>query len=375
MVSLARASLLYEWRRFLPAVLAVAFAGLLVLVQLGLLLGMFSSISVYIDASRADLWVGYPGTQSVDLARAIPGKVENRLRMHPQVAAVERFTWMGADWRRPDGAKLSAVLIGVEPKPGSMTFARLLTPELRQKLLMPGGVVVDEAELEKLGVRVGDSAELNRQRVTVVGVLRGMRAMGGANVLSSLATARSIEPELRGEATDYFLVRLRDPAQAERVRDELQPISRFRPYQVWTAEEFSIQSQGYWLFESGAGAGFLFSSALGLLVGVVITSQTLMAAILAALREYATLRALGVSGAALRAVVLEQSLWVGLAGLSLTGLLGYGLAEAARAADVALSLPSWAALSTGLLVLLIALGSGLAALRALNQAEPASLLR
>ena len=36
MVSLARATLRHEWRRFLAAVLAVAFSGLLVLVQLGL---------------------------------------------------------------------------------------------------------------------------------------------------------------------------------------------------------------------------------------------------------------------------------------------------------------------------------------------------
>ena len=37
MVSLARASLRYEAKRFLPAALAVAFSGLLMLVQLGLL--------------------------------------------------------------------------------------------------------------------------------------------------------------------------------------------------------------------------------------------------------------------------------------------------------------------------------------------------
>ena len=96
MVSLARASLIYEWRRFLPAVLAVAFAGLLVQVQLSLLLGMFSSVGVYIDRSSADLWVGYPATQSVDMARPIPGKTENSLWAHPEVTSVERFTWI---WR------------------------------------------------------------------------------------------------------------------------------------------------------------------------------------------------------------------------------------------------------------------------------------
>ena len=69
MISIARLTLAREWRRFLPAVLAVGFAGLLVLMQLVLLLGIFRTVSVYIDRSAADLWVGYPETKSVDLAR------------------------------------------------------------------------------------------------------------------------------------------------------------------------------------------------------------------------------------------------------------------------------------------------------------------
>ncbi|MBB5016762.1 putative ABC transport system permease protein [Chitinivorax tropicus] len=375
MVSVARAALIYEWRRFLPAVLAVAFAGLLVQIQLSLLLGMFGSIAVYIDRSSADLWVGYPGTQSVDLARPIPGKVENSLRMHPDVVGVERFTWTMGDWQRPTGGKLSAVLIGIDPKPDAMTFATLLTPALRQKLLEPGSVLVDEADLDKLGVKVGDDAELSGKRVRIVATVNGIRAMGGANVLTSLSTARGIDPYLRGDTTDYFLIRLKDPQHAESVRDALQPDGSFKPFQVWTAEEFSIQSQLYWLLESGAGSGFLFSSALGLLVGIVITSQTLMGAIVAALREYATLRALGVSTRSLRAVVVEQSFWVGLVGLLITAGIGVLLVMLAQSAHIALSTPIWAAIFTGILVLGIALMSGLAALRALNQAEPFTLLR
>lgn len=375
MVSLARASLIYEWRRFLPAVLAVAFAGLLVQVQLSLLLGMFSSVGVYIDRSSADLWVGYPATQSVDLARPIPGKTENNLWAHPEVTAVERFTWTMADWQRPGGGKLSAVLIGIDPRPQAMTFATLLTPALRQELTVPSTVLVDESDLEKLGVKIGDYAELSGKRVRIGGTVNGMRAMGGANILTSLNTARRIDPNLRNDTTDYFLARLRDPNRAEQVRDQLQPSGSFKPFQVWTAAEFSAQSQTYWLFESGAGSGFLFSSALGLLVGIVITSQTLMAAIVAALREYATLRALGVSSSSLRAVILEQSFWVGLAGLVITAVVGALLVAAARHAHIALEVPLWGCVATGTLVLGIALLSGLSALRALNQAEPSTLLR
>ncbi|AGP47356.1 hypothetical protein HL670_00581 [Serratia plymuthica] len=375
MFSLARAILIYEWRRFLPAVLAVAFAGLLVLIQFGLLLGMFSAVSVYIDRSSADLWVGFPGTQSVDQPRSIPEKVENQLRMDPDVIDVERYTWTLADWKRPTGGRISATLIGINPKAESMTFSRLLNPQLRQLLRVPGNLLVDESDLDKLGVKVGDYTELQGKRVHVAGTVRGMRSMGGANVISSLTTARTIDKSLLNNDVDYFLVKIKDPTQAEAVRDRLQPHGSFRHYQIWTTEEFSIQSVAYWLFESGAGGGFLFSSVLGFIVGVVITSQTLMAAIVSALREYATLRALGVSSGSLRAVVLEQSFWIGVVGLCIAALVSVLIAAGAELFYVTFTIPLVAAAGILLLVMIITLLSGLSALRALNRAEPFTLLR
>ena len=92
MVSLARASLRYEAKRFLPAALAVAFSGLLMLVQLGLLLGMFGTVSTVIDYAKADLWVGFAATPSFDLGRPIAVRHESSLRMNPEVVTVEPAT-------------------------------------------------------------------------------------------------------------------------------------------------------------------------------------------------------------------------------------------------------------------------------------------
>ena len=376
MISLARATLRHEWRRFVPAVFAVAFSGLLVLVQIALLVGAFANVSVYIDQSRADLWVGFRDTQSVDQGRNIPERTMVSLWMHPEVTKVEAFNWGGGDFRRPDGAPVSGYLIGVDTLPDALTFGRILGPEHRRALDEPDGVLIDAADEEKLGVRVGDHAELNGHHVKVVGTVRGIRAQGGANIISSLATARRVDPSLlHTEDVAYFLLQIRDPLRAEAVRNELQPAGTYRPYTVWTAEEFALQSQLYWVMESGSGSGFAFSSLLGAMVGVVITSQTLMAAIVASLREYATLRALGVSLGALRRVVLEQSLWVGLIGLVITLVTTFALQTIANHLAVTMRVPPAAAAATGVLVLAIAALSGLFAVRQLTRAEPASLLR
>lgn len=177
MVSLARATLIYEWRRFLPATLAVAFAGLLVLVSLALLLGMFATTSVYINRSTADLWVGYRDTPSVDLGRGITTNNEVFLRMHPEVTTVQSYMWTEADWRRPDGQAVSGFIVGIDTRSDGMTFSKLLTTQLRSRLDEPDTVIIDVADLGKLGTQVGEYAEINGKRVKVVGTVRGMRSI------------------------------------------------------------------------------------------------------------------------------------------------------------------------------------------------------
>ena len=124
MVALARKTLVYEWRRFLPAILAVGFAGLLQLLQAALVLGIFGSASVYITGSSADLWAGYPGTQSVNLGRPIDAGVEMRLRMDPAVSQVEPFHWVDADWRGPnDTGGVSVFVSGIDTRAEGMARA------------------------------------------------------------------------------------------------------------------------------------------------------------------------------------------------------------------------------------------------------------
>ncbi|CAG9001146.1 MAG: hypothetical protein CENE_03163 [Candidatus Celerinatantimonas neptuna] len=376
MVSLARSILIHEWRRFLPAILAVAFSALLVVVQLGLLLGLFGAVSVYITQSSADLWVGFPDTQSVDQPHTINANIEDQLLMNPHVKKVERLTWTTGNWRRPTGGQISAVIIGISLYPNSMTFAHLLTPQNRLLLDTPGNILVDISDLHKLGVKVGDTAELNGKKVRVAGTVNGMRSMGGVNILSSLYTARTLDPSLiSGNNLDYFLVKLKNSAQANLVRNQLQPKNQRKRFQVWTANNFAQQSVNYWLFESGVGVGFLFSSALGFIVGIVITGQTLRAAVIAAQREYATLRAMGISPGTLRRVILEQSFWIGIIGLLVTTIIVVLVSVITKMVYVSFTLPVGAMISIYVMIILITLFSGLTSLRSLNRAEPFTLLR
>ncbi|HMM65872.1 MAG TPA: ABC transporter permease [Dokdonella sp.] len=377
MVALARKTLIYEWRRFLPAIIAVAFAGLLQLVQAALVLGIFSSASVYISGSRGDLWVGYPGTQSVNLGRPISASVESRLLVDPQVTRVEPFLWVDADWRGSgDTGGISVFVSGIDPRAEGMLFSRSLDVALRSRLREPDAVIVDRADLDNLGVQVGDSATINGHSVHVVGVSDGLRALGGVNVVASLETARHLDPTLAGgDKVTYLVASVRDPRRAGEVAARLRGARAFGSYDVWTAAEFAHRSQMYWLLDTGAGAGVLFLAGIVFLAGAVVTSQTLMAAVLGSVREYATLNALGVGVGALRRVVMEQAFWVGALGVVGSSVIAALLLALARQYNVPVELDSGVTSVCLALVMGLAVVSGLAAMRSVRRADPGSLLR
>ena len=371
--SLARASLLMEWRRYLAAVIAVAFSGLLVLVQVALLLGLFGTVTTVIDRGRSDLWVIDAGTRSFDLARDMPRRVETLARAHPQVERVEPLTLGMGDWRTPQGGRVSVTLAGFDTRAEAIALPADLSPALRQAMQQPGAVLADATDMAQLGLEGGARiAEVNGQRVEVVGIVEGFRSIGGATLLMSRATAQALLGGQDPERVGYLTLRLASGADRMRVAAQLE--AGIPGVRVMSPEDLSALSQSYWLMESGTGVGFLFSTLLGLAVGVAITSQTLRAAVLGSLREYATLRALGVPLGALRGVVLEQSFWIGLAGLALTAVAAALLLWAATAV-VAVAMPWWAAAATAAFTLIVALGSGFLSLGPLLKTEPAELLR
>ena len=377
-VALARRTLLYEWRRFLPAALAIAFSGVLVLVQLGLLVGLFSTITVYVTASEGDLWAGFPGTQAIDNGRPIRAGTEVFLRLHPAVTRVEKMQWSAGDWRAPRGDRggLTVIVTGIDTRSDGLALAHAVTPEQRRALREPGAILADRSDLDKLGVVPGESGEIGGQRVRVIGVTHGMRAIGAVNVVASLETVAGLErTATANDDVAYFLVGLVAGTDPGVVVADLAAHFPDRPFEVWTASDLAERTLRYWILESGMGLGVAFASLIALAVGIAIASQTLSAAIVGSIREFATLRALGVSAAALRRIVLTQSLWLALAGLLLGGTLAVLMLALARSCEVPVKIDPAITVFAALLVLVVSLVSGLLALRQLRQADPALLLR
>jgi putative ABC transport system permease protein len=368
----ALATLWHERNRFLPGILAVAFSALLIALQGGLLLGLFSVTSLPIDHSSADVWVGNPEVLSVDLGRTIPLDWLTRLERQPEVAQAEPFLQAFAYWAKPGGGTELCCILGTRLGDQALGALRELTPELRARLSEPGSAVVDEAELGRLGIKgVGDTAEVSGRRVRVVGLVRGFRSLAGPYVFCSLGTAHTFLRMPSGQAT-YLLARCQPGTDVSAVVNRLRG---YRNMSAFTSGEFSLRSRLHWLTKTKAGIALGCAALLGLLVGAVVTSQTLYAATAASLRELAVLRALGIPRWRMALCVLGQSSWVGLGGVALALPAVLLFSQAAESLGAKVQLPLWLLASAAVVTLLMALLSGLSALRCLRLAEPATLLR
>ena len=179
-MSLALATLLYEWRRYSAAMVALAVAGLLILAQVGMFTGIVKGVTATLDRSRADIIVMPPKMESLinSGGGSLPERLQPQMYMHPEVAEVAAWDIEGGRWvnHPKDGKKAVTTYIDVnmvDTRPGAVTLPTDFTEETRRALMEPYAVAIDESQLKRLGVKLGDEASLNGNTVRFRAILTG----------------------------------------------------------------------------------------------------------------------------------------------------------------------------------------------------------
>lgn len=380
-MSLALSTLLYEWRRYLAAIIALALAGVLMLALGAMFIGIMNSFTATIDKSRAQLIILAPNAEASGGPGGGPGPLPKRvvplIYRHPDVVEVQdlpddfgRFIGPG----QPSPSFVNIMII--DTSPNGVTLPQDFTDDMRRAIEAPFAVGIDVSAQRQLGVKVGDQAVLNGRTVRVALIMQGYANSQMPAVVMSRQTQR-----LMGRANDeqlgLLMVRIKEPhdkKNIERVRDELNALSDGL-YRAWTKPELTASTTREMMQEGFIAMLMLFMSVIGFVIGVVITWQTLRGAILANIKEFASLRALGVSMGQLRGVVMELSLWVGVLGIVASGVLMFGIAWAASAINLPMGFEVGSITQTAILLLAISIGSGALTLGALKKGEPADLLK
>ncbi|WP_426037341.1 ABC transporter permease [Brevundimonas sp. DC300-4] len=390
-MSLALSTLLFEWRRYMAAVMALALSGLLVLAMTGVFIGIGKGFTATIERSSADIIVMQPGAKSlIGGPSGVPRRFIPLVYNNPQVVEVQPLDGAGGSFQSvkdidPTMSQAERAKMGtprqqfvqasiIDTTPGSVTIPTDYSRELVDALRQPYTVAIDETAISKLGVKLGDRALYNGQTVTVVGITRGYPNMMQATVIMSRDTLRMVGQADTGARVGPLMVKLKDPTQAIRVAAELNASGNGQ-WKAWTRQELADANAGA-MFEEGILViiigGCVF---LGTVIGIAITWQTLRGAIMANIKEFASLRALGVGMGSLNRIVMELSFWVGCVGVLAAILLTMGIQAFALANAVIIALPPILLVVVGGGLIVIAMLSGLLSLGILKNSQPADLLR
>lgn len=368
----ALSTLWFERQRFFAAVLAVTFSTVLICLQFGILLGMFALTSVPIDYANAQIWLAGPAVSSVDVARPIPNRYQNWLLKQPEVIEAETYILGFNYWTRHDGGAELVIIVGSHLHDDSLGAIKNLDADLRAKLTEPNTIVVDESELSKLGLKgIGDIVQIGGKRARLVGTIQGVGSLQGPYVFCSVETARTFL-NLSDDQTTYVLARCRTNEEAAAV---VKRLNKLPMMSVWTSSGFSYHSQMRWLTKTKAGLALGFAAALGLLVGAVVTRQSLYSATVASIREYAVLRALGIPRWRMALNLVSLAFWVGLIGITLAFPITYGLLQLGIYLNLSILMPWWLVLGSVVVTWTVAILAGLTTLHTLHQVEPMVLLR
>src|SRR6266704_1853932 len=167
----------------------------------------------------------------------------------------------------------------------------------------------------------------------------------------------------------YFIVHTAPGASVAGVRREL--AARLSDAEVLSSDEFRRRSRSFWLFGTGAGAALFAGALLGVIVGTVIVAQTLYSSTKDHLDEFATLRAIGSSGAYIYTVIIWQALLSAVIGFC--GASAVGAIVVKMTAESALPIVVTPGLTVGLFLLTVVMciASAIAAIAQVMRIDPA----
>ena len=370
-ITLAKKNLLHDLVRLAVTVLGIAFSVVLIAVQAGLFLGFEQMVSVVIDHVKADIIIMPKATENFDDVSILSGEERYQALGVSGVGRVERLVVTGAEWRKPGGGSRSVMVLGSDPRTGSLAPWNI-SPADAAGLTTPGSVIVDTTYADDLGVHErGDVAQIDGQPARVVGFTSGIRSFTTAPyVFTALDQAQSYQNST-GDRVAYLLVTVSPGADIEAVRNEL--VARIPAAKVLTLGAFRQENFHYWLFTIGAGGALLVGVIVGLLVGCAIVGQTLFSTTKDHLPEFATLRALGAPSRLIQKVILWQAAMSGIAGYIVGAVILAVVVGATRATAMHVVVTPLMAAVLFFITLVMCAVAAQAAILKVNKIDPATV--
>lgn len=374
-------SLIHRKRRLIASVGGVAFASVLMFLEMGFRNALLDSQNYPVRMLNADLVIVHEHKEAlipqlpfprrrIEQARAVPGIAA----AYPVYLEEYRSVWKNAT----DGREYPIVAFGIDPDDPVFLIPEVL--EQAASLKQPDTALMDARSRDFYGdLSPGQPAELTHRAVRIVGTFPlGPDFRADGNVIVSDRTffntfGNPADPSARQTLVEFGLLIVGPGEDVDVVRravvDALPPDVR-----VLTKQELVDLVTDYWNGSKPVGPVFGLGMIVGFLIGVAVCYQVLYSDIVDHLPQYATLKAIGYDNRYLVRLVLEKAFYLGALGC-LPGLFfSLGLYAALEAfSDLRLELTVTRTLIVLSATLSMCLASAAIAIRKVVRSDPAEV--
>jgi putative ABC transport system permease protein len=368
-----------ERTRLAVALAGIAFADMLMFIQLGFLDALLDGATKSHQNLQADLVLINPQFQTLFYIKNFPRERLYQTLSDDRVESIRGLYINIAQWRNSQTRLSRGILVwGIDPANPAFNFPEVNQNLERLKLL--NQALFDRASRPEYG-SIADllkqektlEAQVNGQNLQIVDLFTLGASFGAdGNIITSDSTFLKLFPDNQPNQIAVGLINLKPGADVEKVRSRLLATLP-NDIKILTPQEFAQIEIDYW--QSG-GIGFIFGLGVvvGFIVGVVIVYQILYSDVSDHLPEYATLKAMGYSDRYLLGVLMQEALLLAVLGYIPGFLLALGLFQIAYAATL---LPIGMKLPRAILVLILTIVmcviSGVISMRKLQSADPADV--
>jgi len=369
--------------RMLAAIFGVAFANVLVFVQLGIIGAFNTSIKMTYKPFIADIIISSSNANTFSDGSSISRRYMYQSLSNPDIEAAAAVYVGLLSWNMPNGKAASMQVYGIPPE--SMAFIESSLRESMARITLQNTLLIDSKTrgLDKQTLSTlldsNKSIEMNNIALTLAGtVVIGSGFGADGTLFVSDQTFLRLFPKQEGGTPSHILLKTKSNNNSADMLSSI--VNNLRvslgndDIQVHSIDERINDDVTYQMTKRPVGVIFGFGVFIGVLVGVVIVYQVLSTDVADHLKEYATFKSMGYENRFFYSVITEQAVLLGCIGFipgSLLAMLIYALMTMATGLPVSME---WSRMFIVLFGTIIAcMISGFIATRRLKSADPAEL--
>ena len=366
--------------RFIVALSGIAFADILMFMQLGFQSSLFESNTKLNRAVLADIVLISSQAKSTQNLSTFPRNRLFEASDVPGVKAAEPMYVGMVSWRNlQTRKKVQVQAIGFNPEIPALNIPEANTQ--LDKIQLPDSFLFDKAargEYDEVYAKVeaGEevSTEIGRRTITVNGLFKfGASFAADGMLISSDNNYLRLFPKQSASSVNIGLIYLEPGYDADKV---VRRIKEYLPEDVKV-----LTKKGFLQFEldvlnkeSPIAFVFTFGVAMGFFIGVIIVYQILSTDVNSHLKEYATFKAMGYGNNYLLAVIFEEAIIIATFGFIPGFFIPLGLYSlAASATNLPIYMTVARAITVFILTLIVCAISGGIATQKLQSADPADM--